>query len=59
MLAGEYTFAVETLRAMKFSAGSLSTYKGRYARAAAMFEKFRADPGKFPLPKSRDRDDTR
>lgn len=34
----------ETLRAMKFSAGSLATYKGRYSRAVAMFEDFRASP---------------
>lgn len=34
----------ETLRAMKFSAGSLSTYKGRYSRAIAMFDDFRTSP---------------
>jgi len=37
----------ETLRAMKFSAGSLSTYKGRYSRAAAMFGEFRASPANW------------
>jgi len=46
----------ETLRAMKFSAGSLSTYKGRYARAAAMFEEFRASPSTWrPSVKQRSR----
>ncbi len=37
----------ETLRAMKFSAGSLSTYKGRYSRAAAMFGEFRSSPANW------------
>jgi hypothetical protein len=46
----------ETLRAMKFSAGSLSTYKGRYSRAAAMFEEFRASPATWrPSVKQRSR----
>lgn len=46
----------ETLRAMKFSAGSLSTYRGRYARAAAMFEEFRASPSTWrPSVKQRSR----
>jgi hypothetical protein len=46
----------ETLRAMKFSAGSLSTYKGRYSRAAAMFEDFRASPATWrPSVKQRSR----
>lgn len=34
----------ETLRAMKYSPGSLATYKQRYSRAAAMFREFRASP---------------
>jgi hypothetical protein len=46
----------ETLRAMKFSAGSLSTYKGRYSRAASMFEEFRASPATWrPSVKQRSR----
>ena len=46
----------ETLRAMKFSSGSLSTYKGRYSRAAAMFEEFRASPATWrPSVKQRSR----
>jgi hypothetical protein len=46
----------ETLRAMKFSAGSLSTYKGRYSRAAAMFEEFCASPATWrPSVKQRSR----
>jgi hypothetical protein len=46
----------ETLRAMKFSAGSLSTYKGRYSRAAAMFEEFRRSPATWrPSVKQRSR----
>jgi hypothetical protein len=46
----------ETLRAMKFSSGSLSTYKGRYSRAAAMFEDFRASPATWrPSVKQRTR----
>lgn len=34
----------ERLRAMKYSSGSLATYKQRYSRAAAMFKEFRASP---------------
>jgi hypothetical protein len=46
----------ETLRAMKFSAGSLSTYKGRYSRAASMFEEFRSSPSTWrPSVKQRAR----
>ena len=46
----------ETLRAMKFSAGSLATYKGRFSRAAAMFEEFRASPTSWrPSVKQRSR----
>lgn len=46
----------ETLRAMKFSAGSLSTYKGRYSRAASMFSEFRASPATWrPSVKQRAR----
>jgi hypothetical protein len=46
----------ETLRAMKFSAGSLYTYKGRYARAVAMFEEFRSSPATWsPSMKQRTR----
>lgn len=46
----------ETLRAMKFSSGSLSTYKGRYSRAAAMFDDFRASPATWrPSVKQRSR----
>ncbi len=46
----------ETLRAMKFSAGSLHTYKGRYSRAAAMFDEFRASPATWrPSVKQRSR----
>lgn len=41
---------------MKFSAGSLSTYKGRYSRAAAMFAEFRASPATWrPSVKQRSR----
>lgn len=35
----------ETLRAMKFSIGSLNTYKARYKKSLAMFEEFRSNPG--------------
>lgn len=46
----------ETLRAMKFASGSLSTYKGRYSRAASMFEEFRASPATWsPSVKQRAR----
>jgi hypothetical protein len=46
----------ETLRAMKFSAGSLSTYKGRFSRASAMFEEFRTSPASWrPSVKQRSR----
>lgn len=46
----------ETLRAMKFSSGSLSAYKGRYSRAAAMFEDFRTSPATWrPSVKQRSR----
>lgn len=34
----------ETLRAMKFSNGSLNTYQGRFQRSLKMFEEFRASP---------------
>lgn len=37
----------ETLRAMKFSPGSLNTYKARFKKSLAMFEDFRADPGSW------------
>lgn len=47
----------ETLRAMKFSAGSLTTYKGRYSRAASMFEEFRASPATW-RPRLRQRSRT-
>jgi len=46
----------ETLRAMKFSSGSLATYKGRFSRAAAMFEEFRTSPTTWrPSVKQRSR----
>lgn len=46
----------ETLRAMKFSTGSLSTYKGRYSRATSMFKEFRASPATWrPSVKQRSR----
>jgi hypothetical protein len=35
----------ETLRAMKFSSGSLNTYKGRFRKSVTMFEEFRRNPG--------------
>jgi len=37
----------ETLRAMKFSTGSLNTYKGRFKKSLAMFEEFRTNPGSW------------
>ncbi len=37
----------ETLTAMKFSPGSLSTYKSRYSRAVTMLEDFRASPANW------------
>lgn len=46
----------ETLRAMKFSTGSLNTYKGRFQRSFKMFEDFRASPGTWrPSVKTRKR----
>lgn len=46
----------ETLRAMKFSPGSLSTYKSRFQKSLAMFEDFRADPSSWrPTVKQRTR----
>ncbi len=44
----------ETLRAMKFSAGSLSTYKGRFQKSLTMFEEFRSNPSSWrPTVKQR------
>ncbi len=37
----------ETLRAMKFSGGSLTTYKRRFSNAVSMFEEFRSDPANW------------
>lgn len=46
----------ETLRAMKFSSGSLSTYKSRFQKSLAMFEDFRANPSSWrPTVKQRTR----
>lgn len=45
-----------TLRAMKFSTGSLNTYKTRFRKAVAMFKDFRDDPpGWRPDMKQRSR----
>jgi hypothetical protein len=35
----------ETLRAMKFSSGSLNTYKSRFQKSLSMFAEFRTSPG--------------
>lgn len=44
----------ETLRAMKFSTGSLGTYKSRFKKSVAMFNDFRGNPsGWRPDVKSR------
>jgi hypothetical protein len=46
----------ETLRAMKFSTGSLNTYKGRFKKSVTMFEEFRCNPsGWRPDVKPRNR----
>lgn len=46
----------ETLRAMKFSVGSLSTYKSRFTRSVQMFESFRTNPAAWkPDVKQRSR----
>jgi hypothetical protein len=46
----------ETLRAMKFTPGSLITYKGRFSRALAMFNEYRASPASWrPSVKQRAR----
>lgn len=37
----------ETLRAMKFSTGSLATYKSRFNKSVRMFEDFRESPGSW------------
>lgn len=34
----------ETLRAMKFSSGSLNTYKSRFKKSVRIFDEFRANP---------------
>lgn len=46
----------ETLRAMKFSGGSLGTYKSRFRKSLDMFNDFRASPSTWrPSIKQRDR----
>lgn len=46
----------ETLRAMKFSTGSLNTYKGRFKKSLSMFNDFRGSPsGWRPDVKPRNR----
>lgn len=43
----------ETLRAMKFSSGSLNTYSGRFQRALTMFQDFRSNPATWRPVKQR------
>lgn len=46
----------DTLRAMKFTQGSLKTYKQRFVRGVTMFIDFREDPGGWqPAIKTRNR----
>lgn len=46
----------ETVRAMKFSSGSLGTYKSRFRKALAMFSDFRESPSTWrPSVQKRDR----
>lgn len=46
----------ETLRAMKYSSGSLATYKGRFQRSLSMFSEFRESPAAWrPTVKQRTR----
>lgn len=46
----------ETLRAMKFSSGSLGTYKSRFRKSLEMFDEFRQNPSTWrPSVKTRNR----